>query len=66
VARSGCIQVRILFHDVRLLMNIMLTNLDEEYELYARHDKPAETLESDAKLQAGENPTMSAESPANK
>jgi len=44
----------------------MLTDSDEEYELYARHDKPAETLRSDAKLLAGENPAMSADWSTNK
>jgi len=39
---------------------------DEEYKLYARHDKPAETLESDSKFEHGHNPTMSRDSPANK
>ncbi|KAF2809579.1 DAO-domain-containing protein [Mytilinidion resinicola] len=37
---------------------------DEEYQLYARHDKPDETLESDAKYQG--NPVMGTESGANK
>jgi len=39
---------------------------DEEYKLYARHDKPAETLESDSKYPQGHNPTMATDSPANK
>lgn len=40
--------------------------LDEEYKLYARHDKPADLLESDSKIAKGHNPTMSKDSPANK
>jgi glycerol-3-phosphate dehydrogenase len=46
----------------------MLTkrSVDEEYKLYARHDKPSDTLESDAKIPPGQNPTMSKDSPANK
>jgi len=39
---------------------------DEEYQLYARHDKPDETLESDSKYPQGHNPVMGAESKANK
>lgn len=39
---------------------------DEEYHLYARHDKPQETLETDSKFASGENPTMSQDSSANK
>ncbi|TID13710.1 Tethering factor for nuclear proteasome sts1 [Venturia nashicola] len=39
---------------------------DEEYKLYARHDKPANLLESDSKIAKGHNPTMSKDSPANK
>ncbi|KXT06914.1 hypothetical protein AC578_7151 [Pseudocercospora eumusae] len=39
---------------------------DEEYGLYARHDKPGEILDSDApKLISGRNPTIGKESPAN-
>nr|POF10135.1 glycerol-3-phosphate dehydrogenase, mitochondrial [Quercus suber] len=38
---------------------------DEEYGLYARHDKPDETLESDSKLDGMRNPTMQPDSPAN-
>jgi len=40
--------------------------IDEEYKLFARHDKPAETLESDSKYEPGTNPTMSSDSAANK
>jgi hypothetical protein len=29
----------------------MLNAIDEEYKLYARHDKPADILESDVRLQ---------------
>ncbi|KAF2004941.1 DAO-domain-containing protein [Amniculicola lignicola CBS 123094] len=39
---------------------------DEEYSLYARHDKPDELLESDSKFPSGHNPVMSKESKANK
>ncbi|GAM82892.1 hypothetical protein ANO11243_008780 [Dothideomycetidae sp. 11243] len=39
---------------------------DEEFGLYARHDKPQDLLESDSKFQSGHNPTMSRDSPANK
>ncbi|KAF4551818.1 Glycerol-3-phosphate dehydrogenase-like protein 2 [Elsinoe fawcettii] len=39
---------------------------DEEWGLYARHDKPQETLESDSKFRSGTNPTIGVESPANK
>ncbi|KAJ9642360.1 mitochondrial glycerol-3-phosphate dehydrogenase [Coniosporium tulheliwenetii] len=39
---------------------------DEEYHLYARHDKPGETLESDSKLPPGKNPVQAADSPSNK
>ncbi|KAK5729497.1 mitochondrial glycerol-3-phosphate dehydrogenase [Elasticomyces elasticus] len=39
--------------------------VDEEYGMYARHDKPEETLESDSKFSAGHNPVMNPESPAN-
>ncbi|KAK3714195.1 mitochondrial glycerol-3-phosphate dehydrogenase [Vermiconidia calcicola] len=38
---------------------------DEEYGLYARHDKPGETLESDSKFISGHNPTVGRDSPAN-
>jgi glycerol-3-phosphate dehydrogenase len=41
-------------------------SVDEEYKLYARHDKPADLLESDSKIVPGHNPTMSKDSPANK
>jgi len=39
---------------------------DEEYKLYARNDAPAETLKSDSKIEAGENPVVGKESQANK
>ncbi|THW73399.1 DAO-domain-containing protein [Aureobasidium pullulans] len=39
---------------------------DEEYNLYARHDKPQEPLETDSKFAHGENPTIEADSPVNK
>ncbi|TKA71201.1 hypothetical protein B0A49_06129 [Cryomyces minteri] len=39
---------------------------DEEYKLYARHDKPAETLESDSQFAAGQNPVQHADAPSNK
>jgi glycerol-3-phosphate dehydrogenase len=39
---------------------------DEEYSLYARHDKPDEVLETDSKFKSGENPVIGRESPANK
>ncbi|ORX98526.1 FAD dependent oxidoreductase-domain-containing protein [Clohesyomyces aquaticus] len=39
---------------------------DEEYQLYARHDKPDELLESDSKYSSGHNPVMGPESDANK
>ncbi|KAK5718108.1 mitochondrial glycerol-3-phosphate dehydrogenase [Elasticomyces elasticus] len=39
--------------------------VDEEYGMYARHDKPEETLESDSKFSTGQNPVMNPESPAN-
>ncbi|KIV79258.1 hypothetical protein PV11_06827 [Exophiala sideris] len=40
----------------------------DEYErkLYSRFDGPADTLESDSKLEPGQNPVMGTESPANK
>ncbi|KAI1628980.1 glycerol-3-phosphate dehydrogenase [Exophiala viscosa] len=40
----------------------------DEYErkLYSRFDGPADTLESDSKLEPGQNPVMGSESPANK
>ncbi|TKA24742.1 hypothetical protein B0A50_05730 [Salinomyces thailandicus] len=49
--------------------------VDEEYSLYARHDKPAETLPSDSSAAppqtsssflSGQKPVMGIESPANK
>ncbi|KAL0262977.1 mitochondrial glycerol-3-phosphate dehydrogenase [Diplodia seriata] len=40
--------------------------IDEEFGLYARHDKPGETLTSDSKFPSGHNPVQGAESPANK
>ncbi|OCK81136.1 glycerol-3-phosphate dehydrogenase mitochondrial precursor [Lepidopterella palustris CBS 459.81] len=39
---------------------------DEEYQLYARHDKPDETFESDSKYPQGHNPVVGAESHTNK
>ncbi|KAJ4294278.1 mitochondrial glycerol-3-phosphate dehydrogenase [Kalmusia sp. IMI 367209] len=39
---------------------------DEEYHLYARHDKPDELLESDAKYPPGHNPVIGEDSKANK
>jgi glycerol-3-phosphate dehydrogenase len=39
---------------------------DEEYQLYARHDKPEELLESDSKYAQGHNPVVGRESPVNK
>ncbi|KAF2178086.1 glycerol-3-phosphate dehydrogenase mitochondrial precursor [Zopfia rhizophila CBS 207.26] len=39
---------------------------DEEYQLYARHDKPDETLESDSKYPSGHNLVISTESGAKK
>ncbi|KAF1810212.1 DAO-domain-containing protein [Eremomyces bilateralis CBS 781.70] len=39
---------------------------DEEYKLYARHDKPAEVLETDTHLAAGHNPVIGQASPSNK
>jgi len=42
------------------------TYSDEEYHLYARHDKPQETLESDSKVSGGHNPVVAADSPVNK
>ncbi|KAH7125339.1 FAD dependent oxidoreductase-domain-containing protein [Dendryphion nanum] len=39
---------------------------DEEYHLYARHDKPDETLESDSIYPPGHNPVEGKDSPANK
>jgi glycerol-3-phosphate dehydrogenase len=44
----------------------MTWNADEEYHLYARHDRPSDTLESDSKIESGQNPVMNADSPANK
>ncbi|KAF2127295.1 DAO-domain-containing protein [Dothidotthia symphoricarpi CBS 119687] len=39
---------------------------DEEYHLYARHDKPDELLESDSKYPKGHNPVVGRNSEANK
>lgn len=39
---------------------------DEDYQLYARHDKPDELLESDSKYPKGTNPMIQDESRANK
>ncbi|KAK4610326.1 Glycerol-3-phosphate dehydrogenase, mitochondrial [Fulvia fulva] len=38
---------------------------DEEYGMYARHDKPDEILDSDSKMLSGHNPTIGRDSPAN-
>lgn len=38
---------------------------DEEYHMYARHDKPQETLQSDSKVAPGQNPMIDKESPSN-
>jgi glycerol-3-phosphate dehydrogenase len=53
---------------VHIAPQLMEANLaiDEEYGLYARHDKPADTLESDSKYAAGHNPILANQSPANK
>lgn len=37
---------------------------DEEYGMYARHDKPDEVLESDSKFRSGENPVATRDFPA--
>ncbi|KAK4575260.1 mitochondrial glycerol-3-phosphate dehydrogenase [Recurvomyces mirabilis] len=39
--------------------------VDEEYGMYARHDRPEETLASDSKFTSGTNPMISDDSPAN-
>lgn len=39
---------------------------DEDYHLYARHDKPDELLESDSKYTPGHNPVIGKDSKANK
>ncbi|KAK5273594.1 mitochondrial glycerol-3-phosphate dehydrogenase [Exophiala xenobiotica] len=39
---------------------------DWERKLYSRYDGPADTLESDSKLQPGQNPGLGTDSPANK
>lgn len=39
---------------------------DEDYQLYARHDKPDELLESDSKYPKGHNPVVGRESKVNK
>lgn len=39
---------------------------DEEYHLYARHDKPQETLETDSKFASAHNPQVGVDSAANK
>lgn len=38
---------------------------DEEYGLYARHDKPGEVLESDSNFKSGENPVIDRDAEAN-
>ncbi|EMC97637.1 hypothetical protein BAUCODRAFT_33362 [Baudoinia panamericana UAMH 10762] len=40
--------------------------VDEEYGMYARHDKPDETLASDSQFHPGQNPVVGADSPVNK
>jgi hypothetical protein len=46
----------------------LLPGVDEEYHLYARHDKASETLETDSKLAAmgHKNPVLEKDAPANK
>jgi glycerol-3-phosphate dehydrogenase len=44
----------------------LISHTDEEYGLYARHDKPDEVLETDSKFPASHNPTLGKDSPANK
>ncbi|MCJ1283856.1 mitochondrial glycerol-3-phosphate dehydrogenase [Xylographa opegraphella] len=39
---------------------------EHERKLYSRHDRPADTIESDSKLESGENPMIGMDSPANK
>jgi glycerol-3-phosphate dehydrogenase len=39
---------------------------DEDYHLYARHDKPDELLQSDSKFPSGHNPVVGRESKVNK
>jgi hypothetical protein len=48
--------------------DVVAAGVDEEYHLYARHDKPSETLETDSKLAAmgHKNPVMESDAPANK
>ncbi|GAB7361569.1 hypothetical protein MBLNU230_g1621t1 [Neophaeotheca triangularis] len=38
----------------------------DQYNLYARDDKPEEPLETDSKFQSGHNPTIGVDSPVNK
>ncbi|KAI9831472.1 MAG: hypothetical protein M1819_005071 [Sarea resinae] len=40
--------------------------LAKEDNTYARHDSPADTLESDSKFESGQNPVVGTESPVNK
>ncbi|KAL8808048.1 MAG: hypothetical protein Q9182_000326 [Xanthomendoza sp. 2 TL-2023] len=39
---------------------------EHERKLYSRHDRPADTMESDSKFASGEKPIVSADSPVNK
>ncbi|KAI4247559.1 MAG: hypothetical protein L6R42_009602 [Xanthoria sp. 1 TBL-2021] len=39
---------------------------EHERKLYSRHDRPADTMESDSKFSSGEKPIVSADSPVNK
>lgn len=39
---------------------------EHERKLYSRHDRPADTMESDSKFASGENVVLSTDSPANK
>ncbi|KAL8948831.1 MAG: hypothetical protein Q9222_005015 [Ikaeria aurantiellina] len=39
---------------------------EHERALYSRHDRPADTMESDSKLSPGEKPVISRDSPVNK
>ncbi|MCJ1431889.1 mitochondrial glycerol-3-phosphate dehydrogenase [Xylographa pallens] len=39
---------------------------EHERKLYSRHDRPADTIESDSKFESGENPMIGKDSPANK
>ncbi|KAA6410694.1 MAG: Glycerol-3-phosphate dehydrogenase [Lasallia pustulata] len=39
---------------------------EHERKLYSRHDRPADTMESDSKIPPGHNPVVGKDSPANK